>query len=130
MNESAVYVVEKTITNSGINAGIAKFRKLKSDDKNKLYFSENDFNSLGYNLITRGKTNAAIEVFKMNVEMNPRSANAYDSLGEAYMKSGDNKNAIKNYKKSLELNPDNVNAKKMLKKLKKPEKKRKTIEND
>jgi tetratricopeptide (TPR) repeat protein len=61
---------------------------------------------------------AAIEVFKMNVEMNPQSANAYDSLGEAYMKAGDDENAIKNYEKSLELNADNDNAKKMLKKLK------------
>ena len=119
MNESAVYAIEKAINNSSINAGIAKFQELKSDDKSKLYFSENDFNSLGYNLITRGMINAAVEVFKMNVEMNPQSANAYDSLGEAYMKAGDDENAIKNYKKSLELNADNDNAKKMLKQLKK-----------
>ena len=117
INESAAYAVEKAITNSGIDAGIAKYQQLKSDDQKKLYFSENDFNSLGYNLIARGKIEAAIKVFKMNVEMNPKSANAYDSLGEAYMKNGDTELAIKNYKKSLELNPDNSNALEMLKKL-------------
>ena len=118
INESAAYAVEKTINNSGIDSGIARFQQLRSNDQNKLYFNENDFNSLGYNLITRGKINAAIEVFKMNVEMNPQSANAYDSLGEVYMKTGDKKNAIKNYKKSLELNPNNTNAIEMLEKLK------------
>jgi len=59
----------------------------------------------------------AIEIFNLNVKMNPKSANAYDSLAEAYMNSGDTENAIRNYKKSLELNPDNTNAKEMLKKL-------------
>jgi len=117
INESAAYVIEKEINNSGIDDGIAKYQQLKSDDQNKLYFNENDFNSLGYNLITRGEINAAIEVFKMNVGMNPQSANAYDSLGEAYMKNKNKELAIKNYKKSLELDPNNTNAKEVLKKL-------------
>jgi len=119
INESAAYAVEKAINNSGIDAGIAKFQELKSDDQNKLVFSENDFNTLGYNFITRGMINAAIEVFKMNVEMNSQSANANDSLAEAYMKSGNKEKAILYYKKVLELDPDNENAKTMLKKLKK-----------
>ncbi len=116
INELAAYVIEKEINNSGIDAGIAKFQQLRSNDQNRLYFSESDFNSLGYNLITRGKIDAAVEVFKMNVELNPKSDNAYDSLGEAYMKNGITELAIKNYKKFLELNPNNSNALEMLKK--------------
>lgn len=119
LNESAAYAVEKAITNSGINAGIEKYQELKSDGQNKLNFNENDFNTLGYNLIIRGLMDAAIEVFKMNVDMNPRSANAYDSLGEAYMRSGSIEKAIMCYEKILELDPNNKNAKTMLKKLKK-----------
>jgi len=119
LNESAAYAVEKAINNSGITAGIARFQQLRSDGQNKLVFNENDFNSLGYNLIIRGKIDAAIEVFKMNVEMNPQSANAYDSLGEAYMKNGYIDLAIKNYKESLKIDPNNTNAKDMLKKLNK-----------
>ena len=57
VNESAAYAVEKAITDSGIEAGIAMFKKLKSDVQNTLYFSENDFNSLGYNLITPSARN-------------------------------------------------------------------------
>lgn len=119
INESAACAVEKAIVNSGIDAGIAKFQELKSDNQNKLYFSEGDFNTLGYNLITRGMIDAAIKVFEMDVEMNPQSVNAYDSAAEAYMKSGNKEKAILYYKKVLELDPDNENAKAMLKKLKK-----------
>ena len=63
--------------------------------------------------------NAAIEVFKMTVVLNPQSANDYDSVAEAYMKSGNNEKAMLYYKKVLELDPNNENAKTMLKKLKK-----------
>lgn len=73
----------------------------------------------GDKLSEERKTREAIEVFKLNVELHPDSANAYDSLGEAYVNSGDKKNAVKNYKKSLELNPENNNAKEMLKRLEK-----------
>ena len=119
MNESAAYAIEIEIRDNGIDSGIAKYQQLRSDDQNNLSFNENDFNSLGYNLITRGMIDAAIEVFNMNVEMNPQSANAYDSLGEAYMINENKELAVKNYKKSLELNLDNTNAKMILEKLEK-----------
>lgn len=44
------------------------------------------------------KIDEAIEVFKLNVELDPNSAIIHDSLGEAFMKNGDAENAIKNYK--------------------------------
>jgi predicted alpha/beta superfamily hydrolase/TolA-binding protein len=119
ISESAAYRIEQEIDKNGIKAGLKKYRDIKSDPENKLYFEENEFNAMGYRLMGRGKIKEAIEVFKLNVELNPDSANVYDSLGEAYMNSGDTKNAIKNYKKSLDLNPENDNAKEMLKKLEK-----------
>jgi tetratricopeptide (TPR) repeat protein len=65
-----------------------------------------------------GKIEQAIEIFQLNTELYPESANAYDSLGEAYMKNGDTEKAIKNYEKSIELNPENNNARDKLKELK------------
>lgn len=118
INESAAYAVEQAIHDSGIEAGITKYQEVKADDRSQLYFDENEFNSLGYSLIAEGMIGAAIDVFKMNVEMNPQSANAYDSLGEAYMLNGDKALAVENYRKSLELNPDNANAREMLDRLK------------
>ena len=57
---------------------------------------------------------AAMEIFRMNVEMNPESANACDGLGEAYLLQGDRESAAKHYRRSLELNPDNANAREKL----------------
>ncbi len=116
---SAVYRIEQEISKNGIEAGLEKYRAIKSDPENKLYFEENEFNAMGYRLMGKGQIKEAIAVFKLNVELFPDSFNVYDSLGEAYMNSGDSKNAIKNYKRSLELNPENANAREMLKKLKK-----------
>ncbi len=119
IKESAAYRIEQEIEKNGIEAGLKKFRDMKSDPGNKLYFEENEFNAMAYRLMGKGKIKEALEIFILNVELHPNSPNVYDSLGEAYMNSGDTKNAIKNYKKSLELNPDNDNAREMLKKLEK-----------
>jgi hypothetical protein len=45
-------------------------------------------NVFGYQLMTSGKVQDAIAVFKLNVERYPRSANVYDSLAEAYERAG------------------------------------------
>ncbi len=119
ITSSAAYRIEQAINKNGIEAGLEKYRELKSDPANKLYYDENEFNALGYRLMGAGKRKESIEIFKLNVELYPESWNVYDSLAEAYMNSRDTKNAIKNYKKSLDLNPENSNAKEMLKKLEK-----------
>ncbi|UCC39668.1 MAG: MBL fold metallo-hydrolase [Candidatus Aminicenantes bacterium] len=117
--ESAAAVVEKTITESGIQAAIEKYHELKAKQEKKYYFGENDFNALGYRLLMNRKVKEAIEVFKLNVQAFPDSWNVYDSLGEAYLVNGDTELAVKYYKKSLELNPENNNAKETLKRLEK-----------
>jgi predicted alpha/beta superfamily hydrolase len=119
IRESAAYRIEQEIDENGLEAGLQKFRAIKSDPENKLYFEESEFNALGYRLMGKGKIKEALEVFKLNVELYPDSANVYDSLAEAYMNNGDNENAIKNYRRSLQLDPDNGHAKDMLKKLEK-----------
>jgi CubicO group peptidase (beta-lactamase class C family) len=102
---------------SKIAEAIDLYRKIKIDNPNDTYVSENRFNMLGYNFMGKGKLDEAIAVFKFNVEFYPNSGNSYDSLGEAFMKNGKTNLAIKNYKKALELNPDNTNAVTMLNKL-------------
>lgn len=87
----------------------------RKQDENKL--SEAQMNSIGYFLIRKNKIKEAVEVFKLNIEACPASANAYYSLGEAYMKAGNKELAIVSYKKSLELNPQNKDAAEKLKQL-------------
>ena len=65
------------------------------------------------------RTQEAISLFKLNVEMFPDSGNVHDSLGEAYMAQGERDAAIASYRKSLALDPDNTNATEMVEKLEK-----------
>ncbi len=73
--------------------------------------TEVEINAYGYQLIGAGNMDKAIEVFVLNTNRFPKSANGWDSLGEAYFTKGDKKNAIASFKKSLSLNPPaNVKA--------------------
>ena len=63
-------------------------------------------------------TAAAIQVFMLNAQVFPKSANVWDSLAEAYMKAGDRKMAKRYYEKSLKLDPKNEGGIENLKKIK------------
>lgn len=96
---------------------IAAYQKIKQEKPDNQAVSEARLNRIGYALMSQKKVEQAIAVFKVNVELYPKSANVYDSLGEAYMANGDTELAIINYKKVLEFDPKNSNATAMLKKL-------------
>jgi CubicO group peptidase (beta-lactamase class C family) len=110
----------KTIQDQGIAAGVTQYRDLKAKQPNVYDFTEPQLNQLGYQLLQTNKRKEAIEIFKLNVEAYPQSANVYDSLGEAYMVEGNNEQAIVNYKKSLELNPQSPSGALALKRLTSP----------
>jgi tetratricopeptide (TPR) repeat protein len=100
-----------------LDQGIKVFNEINKQKPEGIYFSEGEFNALGYRFLSRGLMEAALEVFKMNTELYPGSANAYDSLAEIYLIQGNKEMAQKYYTKSLELNPKNENAEKKLKEL-------------
>ena len=106
-----------TIFVSGIDSAINQYHYLKENKTEEYDFREAQLNMLGYILLRNQMIKEAIEIFKLNTEVYPESANVYDSLGEGYIANGNVQLAIDNYKKSLQLNPDNENAKEMLKKL-------------
>ena len=97
------------------NEAIAKVRHAAEIDATQ---TQDQLNTLGYQLLGKKKIKDAIEIFKLNVEAFPEASNPYDSIGKAYMENGDIELALKNYEKSLELNPDNSNAVEMIEKLK------------
>lgn len=74
-------------------------------------------NFFGYQFLNAGEMEAALKLFKINVEVYPKDANAYDSLAEAFQKSGDKVNALINYKKALELDPENERIKNTIRKI-------------
>ena len=93
-----------------VAAAVAEYRKLKAENSPVYDFSENELNTLGYQLLGMKRTKDAIEIFKLNVEMFPASSNPYDSLGETYLADGNKELALVNYKKAADLDPKNANA--------------------
>ncbi len=118
---SIVRPLLKAFAESGAEAMVAQYRELAASQDQDHDFSERALNSLGYRLLGMGEPLAAIEVFKLNVERYPESANVYDSLAEAYMTNDDRKPAIENYQRSLDLDPGNTHAVQMLRELRETE---------
>jgi tetratricopeptide (TPR) repeat protein len=100
----------RSFTTLNVKAGLleakgqtAEAEKIRKEAVEKA--TEGELNTYGYQLLGLDKTDKAIEVFLLNTQKNPKSANTWDSLGEAYSKKGDTKSAIASFKKSLSLNP-------------------------
>lgn len=93
------------------------FKLIKEKDSLSLVIREGRLNRMGYDFIRKNNYESAIEVFKINVVLYPKSSNVYDSLGEAYLKNKDTINAKIYFKKALAINPENRSAKRYLKKI-------------
>ncbi|MEP7038458.1 MAG: serine hydrolase [Acidobacteriota bacterium] len=109
--------LHKIAMEKGGAAAVAEYRKLKSEKPETYDFSESELNTLGYQFVRANRAKDAIEVFKLNVEMFPKSANPYDSLGEAYLADNQKELALANYKKAVELDPSNANARQIVNRL-------------
>ena len=96
----------------------AKAIEYKSNPVNIYQSIEAEINTFGYRLIQLKKMDEAIEMFKLNVELYPDSANVYDSLGDAFEQQGNKTEAIKNYEKALQITPDFPSSRDALRRLK------------
>lgn len=106
---SGARLIESLILQSGIDSARLKFQEIKTDTIN-YSITEREFNAAGYRLIDAGMLDEAIVVFKMNIDLFPKSANTYDSMGEAYLFLGDIEKAIGCYKMIKTLDPRNDNG--------------------
>ncbi len=117
LKENGAVLVSRTLDEEGLEAAVDLYGELRRQPEGAVYFSENEFNLLGYRLLGEERFEEAIAIFALNVEAYPDSWNVYDSLGEAHMRNGDGDRAIELYRRSLELNPDNSNGVAMLESL-------------
>ncbi|NCI50965.1 hypothetical protein GWC95_13610 [Sediminibacterium roseum] len=99
------------------DAVIALYKSYKQKKFADMFTSDNDLNTIGYELLQRFP-NEAIKIFLLNVEEYPKVGNVYDSLGEGYMNISDFDKAILNYEKSLQIDPGNTNAVEKIKQMK------------
>jgi len=102
--------VTEALVEDGIDAAVATYRRLAANEPDAWNLSENQLNTLGYQLLRRQMVREAIAILELNVEVFPAASNPWDSLGEAYMAAGDRERAIASYERSLELDPGNANA--------------------
>lgn len=93
----------------GTESGMTRLIELESIAPAEA-LTEASMNRLGYDLLREERGDAAIAVFRRNVERFPESSNVYDSLGEAYLADDQLGPALENYRRSLALDPANANA--------------------
>jgi predicted alpha/beta superfamily hydrolase len=86
----------------GLPAAEAHYKQLSARLGYEVEVPEALINQMGYQiLLGGGKVEEAIEVFKVNVERHPDSANVHDSLGEAYEAAGKLDLARAGYEKAI-----------------------------
>lgn len=87
--------------------GVARARQIYAEAKKKdtaiVLFPENEMNLQGYELLQAGRHKDAIEVFRLNMEVYPASANTYDSLSDGYLADGNREEAQRYAEKALEM---------------------------
>jgi predicted Zn-dependent protease len=103
----------------GVEEAIKKYHELREKHYGGFAydFREGALNRLSQQLQAAGKTDDAIAILKLNVQVNPNSALALFFLGEIYLAKGEKALAMENYKKALSLEPANPFAKKRLEEL-------------
>lgn len=82
------------------------FHDARSRDPHAMVFPEGVLNLLGYQHLQQHKTKEAVELFKLNTEAYPSSANTYDSLGDAYLAGGQNDLALQASQTAIDLLPN------------------------
>ncbi len=80
-----------------------QLREARKDGKPFALAPEGAINGLGYELLQGGRVKDAIQLFELNVEAHPDSANTYDSLSDAYLAAKDGAKAKEYARKALEV---------------------------
>ncbi|SHG91246.1 serine hydrolase [Chryseobacterium vrystaatense] len=105
------------VLNGNFDKGLEAYQKARNEDSGHDLLSEGYLNGVGYSMLRNKEFTKAIDMFRVNAALYPKSENVYDSLGEAYLNAGQKDKARENYKKVLDINPKNENALKALKTL-------------
>jgi len=109
------------IDEKGIQEGLRVFPTLKNQVRTypRYIFQDWVIKNATLHYLAIDKLDIAIELFKLNVQEYPDSAEVYSDLAEAYRKKGDIPSAIENYRKALDKNPNDAKTQKALSQLEK-----------
>jgi dienelactone hydrolase len=87
----------------GVARAASMFHQARQRDPKAYLFPEGAMNQIAYERLEAGPAQEAVELFKLNVEAYPSSANAYDSLGDGYLAAGQKEQALQATQKCLAL---------------------------
>ncbi len=104
--KSLTGILEEILQTNNFASAKAAILEFRKNPINEYQNIEAEINAFGYRLARLQKMNEALEIFKLNTELYPESANVYDSLGEAYANQGNREEAIKTYEKALKIDPN------------------------
>ncbi len=93
----------------GVARAADLYREIHKRGPQAFVFPEFAVNLLGYARLQAGDTKDAIELFKLNTEAYPASANTQDSLSDGYLATGQKDLALAAEEKCLELLPGDAN---------------------
>jgi len=100
----------------GISKALKVYEELKGFPETYV-LSEEEINTLGYEVLRQRSATEAVAIFKLNVAAFPKSSNVYDSLGDAYVSEGNAPLAMENYQKAVEVDSTNFASAEKLRKL-------------
>ena len=106
--------MEQTLLSKGVKEAIDQYKSLSTAKDTTYDLGPNQLGMLIRHLADKGKAKDAIEIAKMNVDMNPTDGQQAFMLGYAYQKAGQKDLALAAYKKALELDPFNASAMEMM----------------
>ncbi|HEV8362440.1 MAG TPA: c-type cytochrome [Gemmatimonadaceae bacterium] len=113
--------LEQIRADSGIDAAIAKYRQLRTNDgmSGRYDFGEWEVNVWGERLAAAGNAPDAIKVYQLNLEFFPQSASILGTLGRLYEPT-DKAKAIEFYEKVLTITPNDQRLRRRVDSLKTP----------
>jgi len=88
-----------------VERGWEIYEKFKPAEPGKIFFREATLNNLGYDFLRMHRVDEAVEIFKINTDAYPASANTWSSLAEAYMYARNYELARTYFNKVLEMLP-------------------------
>jgi tetratricopeptide (TPR) repeat protein len=109
-------VLMETVKKDGIPAALTRYRDLRQNtlELGKYDFGEWSINETARKLTVAGDTAAAIALFELNLEFNPKSTSIDAFLGDLYEKRGEKDKALSHFEKAVVQQPNNPELKRRL----------------
>jgi len=94
------------IRQRGLEAALSEYEDLRRERPERSFFGDEPMRDLGWDLMSQGELDAALEVLALNVSTFPNSPGAHSVLAEAYNRIGQRQKALEQCRNALELDPD------------------------